>query len=80
VIDNFIVHDHLLNTMRNISFPSKLLIIGTVAEECFDFIYGTWGKPITASEYIALALLIFQENWFKIIKQYPPNASDDQRS
>lgn len=81
VIDNNIVHGNLLEMVRNASFPLKPLLIGTVTEECYDFIYGTtWGKPISTSEYIALVVLLFPENAFKIIKQYPPDSSGDQRS
>lgn len=80
VIDNSIVHGNLLAMVQNASFPLKSLMIGTLTEECYDFVYGaTWGKPISTSDYIALLLLLFQENAFKIIKQYPPESSGDQR-
>ena len=72
VIDNVIVHGQLLNTVRNTSLLLKPLIVGTVTEECLDFIYGRWNKSISPSEYIGMALAIFQEKAFKIIKQYPP--------
>ncbi|CAF3634575.1 unnamed protein product [Rotaria sp. Silwood1] len=79
VIDNVIVHGQLIDTVYNTSFPLKPLIIGTVTEECRDFIYGKWQKPISPSEYIAIALVIFQEKAFKILKKYPPVGSGDQR-
>jgi hypothetical protein len=56
VIDNDIVHGQILSTVRNTSFPLKPLIIGTVTEECRDFICGRWPKPISPSEYIGIAL------------------------
>ncbi|CAF0852745.1 unnamed protein product [Rotaria sordida] len=80
VIDNVIVHGQLIDTVYNTSFPLKPLIIGTVTEECRDFIYGTWKKPISPSEYIGIAFVIFQEKAFKILKKYPPVGSGDQRS
>ncbi len=80
VIDNVIVHGQLLDIVRNTSFLLKPLIIGTVTDECLDFIYGRFQKPISPSEYIEGVLAVFGENGFKIIKQYPPNGSDDQRS
>ncbi|CAF2041611.1 unnamed protein product, partial [Rotaria magnacalcarata] len=49
-------------------------------EECRDSIYGTWQNPITPSEYIGIALVIFQENAFKILKKYPPVGFGGQRS
>ena len=80
VIDNVIVRGQLLNIVRNTSFPLKPLIIGTVTEECQDFIYGTWNKTISPSEYIGVILAIFGEkNGLKIVKQYPPNGPGDQR-
>ncbi|CAF4835161.1 unnamed protein product [Rotaria sp. Silwood1] len=79
VIDNVIVHGQLLDIVRNISFPLKPLIIGTVIEESLDFVYGTWQKPLSPSEYIGIGLIIFRENAFKVLKQYPPDSSDDQR-
>ncbi|CAF3533493.1 unnamed protein product [Rotaria socialis] len=80
VIDNVIVRGQLIDIVYNTSFPLKPLIICTITEECRDFIYGSWQKPITPSEYIGIALAIFQENAFKILKKYPPVGSDDQRS
>jgi para-nitrobenzyl esterase len=80
VIDNLIVHDNLLETVKNTSFSLKPLIIGTLADECYDFVYGsTWGKPISTDDYLGLLILLFQENAFKIIQKYPPDSSGDQR-
>lgn len=79
VIDNVIVHGQLLDMIQNVSFSLKPLIIGTVTEEALDFVYGTWQKPLTSSEYIAAAIIIFKKNAFKVLEQYPPDSSDDQR-
>ena len=79
VIDNVIVHDQLLNMVENASFPLKPLIIGTVTDECLDFIDGRRSQPITPSEYIELVLAIFREKGLKILKQYPPDGESDQR-
>ncbi|CAF1101918.1 unnamed protein product [Rotaria sordida] len=80
VIDNVIVHDQLLNMVHNTSFPLKPLIIGTVTDECRDFIYRGWPHPISPSQYVELGLLIFREKAYKILKQYPPDGEGDQRS
>ncbi len=79
VIDNEIVHGQLLDSVRNGSFPFKPLIIGTVTEEGLDFVNKLWSKAVSASEYIAISFAIFRENAFKVIKQYPPDSSNDQR-
>jgi carboxylesterase type B len=39
VIDNIIVHGQLIETVQNLSFPLKPLIIGTVNDEGVLFIY-----------------------------------------
>ncbi|UJR11664.1 hypothetical protein I4U23_015845 [Adineta vaga] len=80
VIDNYIVHGQLINTIRNVSFPLKPLIIGTVTEECFDFVYSTWKKAITATEYAGFAIGLFGEKALKVLEHYPPSSSGDQRA
>ncbi|CAF4411213.1 unnamed protein product, partial [Adineta steineri] len=47
VIDNALVHGQLYETVRNVSFPLKPLITGTVNDEGLFFIYHQWDKPIS---------------------------------
>jgi para-nitrobenzyl esterase len=79
VVDNVIVRGPLLSMVKNASFPLKPLIIGTVTEECLDFVYSNRPKPVTPSEYIAFILALFGENGFKILEKYPPDGEGDQR-
>lgn len=79
VVDKIIVPDHLLNMIHNTSFPLKPLIIGTVTEECLDFVYSNRPQPITPSEYVALLLGLFGEKGLKVIEKYPPSGEGDQR-
>ncbi|MCC6685334.1 MAG: carboxylesterase family protein, partial [Bacteroidia bacterium] len=79
VIDNVIVNGSLLDTVFKTSFQLKELIIGTLTDECYDFVYSMWGKPITTQDYLALAILLFKEKGLKVIERYPPNSSGDQR-
>ncbi|CAF1420460.1 unnamed protein product [Adineta ricciae] len=79
VIDNEIVHGTLMNIIPNVSFPLKPLVIGTVTEECYDFVYSTWHKNVTISEYIAFTVGLFGEKSLKVLEHYPPTASVDQR-
>ncbi|UJR12357.1 hypothetical protein I4U23_016534 [Adineta vaga] len=79
VIDNDIVHGTLISTIRNISFPLKPLIIGSLTDECYYMIYGALKKNITVSEYIGMAIGLFGEKALKILEHYPPLTSGDQR-
>jgi carboxylesterase type B len=79
VIDNDTVYGTLVNTVQNVSFPLKPLIIGTLTDECFDMIHVAWKKNVTVSEYIGLAIGLFGEKAVKILEHYPPLSSDDQR-
>ncbi|CAF1334925.1 unnamed protein product [Adineta steineri] len=79
VIDNMIIHGQLLDLVRNISFPLKPLIIGTVTEECYNFVYETWNKTVSPSEYIGVIIILFREKASKVLQQYPPEGSGDQR-
>ena len=79
VIDNVIVNGSLLDLFAKASFPLKELIIGTVADECYDFVYSMWGKPISTADYLALAAYLFKDNALKVIERYLPDPSGDQR-
>ncbi|CAF1489993.1 unnamed protein product, partial [Adineta ricciae] len=80
VIDNDIVHGTLISTIRNVSFPLKPLIIGSLTDECYYMIYGALKKNVTVIEYMAMAVGLFGENALKILEHYPPLPSGDQRS
>ena len=80
VIDNLIIRDHLLNLVKNVSFTLKPLIIGTVTEECLDFIYSNRPQPVTPSEYAAVIFGLFGEKGFKVLNKYLPEGSGDQRA
>jgi carboxylesterase type B len=80
VIDNVIVHSQLLDMVHNISFPLKPLIIGTVTDECLDFVYGTWNKTISPLEYVGVITVLFPKKAFKVLEHYPPEGEGDQRS
>ncbi len=79
VIDNDIVHGTLISTIRNVSFPLKPLIIGTLTDECYYMIYSALKKNVTVSEYIEFAIGLFRDKAVKILEHYPPLSSDDQR-
>ena len=78
VIDNAILRGQLLGMVQNTSFPLKLFIIGTVTDECLDFIYSYRSWTITPNEYVELVLAVFGETGVKILKQYPPDGEGDQ--
>ena len=71
------VIDH--NIVKNTSFPLKPLIIGTVTKEAIFFIYESWGKAVTLEQYIEIILFTFHEKAFRVLEEYPPIGSDDQR-
>ena len=79
VIDNVIVKGQLTEIVRNVSFPLKPLLIGTLTEEAVLYIYGGWSQPITLSQYIELGIISFQEKMFEVLERYPPEGDEDQR-
>ncbi|CAF3202849.1 unnamed protein product [Rotaria socialis] len=79
VIDNNIVKGQLLELIKNVSFPMKPLVIGTLTEEAIFYVYEGWTQPITLSLYIEIILFTFHEHAFKVLERYPPSELDDQR-
>ncbi|CAF1073213.1 unnamed protein product [Adineta steineri] len=79
VIDNVLVHGQLYETVRNVSFPLKPLITGTVNDEGLFFIYHQWDKPISPILYTEIALVFFREKSFKVLERFPPVGTGDQR-
>ena len=78
VIDNDIIHGSILN-ISDTSFPWKSLAIGTVTDECLDFVYSRWQKVLTPSEYIVLMVGLYVEKAGKVLEKYPPEGEGDQR-
>ena len=79
VIDNVTVHGQLYQTVQNLSFPLKPLIMGTVNDEGLFFIYTQWKKPISPTFYMEIGLVIFRDKALKILERYPPIGLGDQR-
>ncbi|UJR18219.1 hypothetical protein I4U23_005119 [Adineta vaga] len=79
VIDNDIVHGTLITTIRNVSFPLKPLIIGTLTDEFYSIIYSLLKRNVTLSEYIGMVIGLFGEKALKVLEHYPPIGSIDQR-
>ncbi len=79
VIDNVIVHGQPYQLIQNVSFPLKPLIIGTVKDEGYFFIYKVWNQPVSPTLYMELGLVIFREKALKILERYPPVGLGDQR-
>jgi carboxylesterase type B len=78
VIDNIIVHGQLYETVQNLSFPLKPLIIGTLNDEGLLFIYMKWTKPVSPILYSEIGLAIFREKAFKIAEHFPPGDLDER--
>jgi carboxylesterase type B len=79
VIDNIIVYGQLYETIQNVSFPLKPLILGTLIEEGLLFIYKAWNKPISPALYLEIGLGFFREKSLKVLERYPPSGVGDQR-
>ncbi len=79
VIDNVLVHSQLYETIQNVSFPLKPLIIGTLTEESLVFIYTTWNKSISISYYSEIILGIFRNKALKVLERFPTSGTGDQR-
>ncbi|CAF2651667.1 unnamed protein product [Rotaria sp. Silwood2] len=80
VIDNIIVHGQLYETIQNLSFPIKPLIMGTVTDEGLVFIYNKWNQPILPKLYAEIAFAFFRGKALKVLERYPPVGEGDQRS
>ena len=52
VIDHQLIQGQLLEIVHNTSFNLKPLILGTVTEEGYGFIFSGDGKPLSSVEYI----------------------------
>ncbi|CAF0914111.1 unnamed protein product [Didymodactylos carnosus] len=79
VIDHKVVFGQLTETINNVTFPLKPLMIGTVTEEALLFIYEGWTKPLSATLYGELLVGAFGRRALEVIERYPPDGFDDQR-
>lgn len=79
VIDDQLVHGTLYQTVMNISFPLKPLIIGTVLNEGNLFIYKKWPQPISPVTYAEIGLAFFGKRALQVLERFPPDPTDDQR-
>ena len=80
VIDNDIIHEQLIQTVQNTSFPLKPLIIGTLTEEAVLYIHEGWHQPVSPRTYAEVLLVTFAQDALKVLERYPPDGSSDQRS
>jgi len=79
VIDNIIIHGQLFETIQNISFPLKPLIIGTLTEETLSFVYTVWNKTISPTLYSEAILAVFKTKALEILERFPPSGAGDQK-
>ena len=79
VIDHRIVHGQLYQTVQNVSFALKPLMIGSVLDEGLSFIYKQWTAPITPVSYAEIAFAFFGEQVFEVLARFPPTGMTDQR-
>lgn len=80
VIDNSIVRGQLLNTVANVTFSLKPLIIGTTSEEGRSYVYDTLSQELPASFYPFALSLVFGGKSSEVLQRYPAEGSGDQRS
>jgi len=79
VIDHILVHGQLYQTVQNVSFTLKPLIIGTNNDEGQSFIYDQWTQVVSPTFYGEIALAIFKQKALKVLERYPPMGLGDQR-
>ena len=79
MIDHRIVHGQLYQTVQNVSFALKPLMIGSVLDDGLSFIYKQWTQPITPLSYAEIAFAFFGEQVFDVLARFPPAGMTDQR-
>lgn len=80
VIDNVIVYGQLYETIQNVSFSLKPLIIGTLTEETLSFIYSAYNNTMTPKLYSEVLVGFFGSKAVKVLERFPPLGTGDQRS
>lgn len=83
-LDGKIIKGELLEIEKwigNESFPLKPFILGTLTEECVNYIYAAWTKPVSTKEYIEVITGSLKEDAVKAFTKYAPEKNTtDQRS
>ena len=79
VIDHQLVHGQLYQTVLNVSFPLKPLMIGTVLNEGTLFIYKKWSQALSPTTYAEVGLAFFGKRFFQVLDRFPPVGPGDQR-
>ena len=79
VIDNAIVRGQLLDIIHNTNFSLKPLMLGTVTEEGYGFLYTPNSKPMSLALYITGILAEFRQHAARVLERYPPTITNDQR-
>lgn len=56
------------------------MVVGTLAGECYNYVYEVFTNPISSAEYIGIIGAAFKLQSFNILTHYPPDlTSSDQR-
>lgn len=83
-LDGKIIKGELLEIEKwigNESFPLKPIILGSMTEECVNYIFAAWGKPVPTKEYIAVITAALKEYAPLLLTKYPPEKNTtDQRN
>jgi len=80
VIDNDIVRGQLYETILNVSFPLKPLMIGTLTEETVLFVYLELKDDMPPILYRAALVAFFKTKAEKVLQRFPPVGEGDQRA
>jgi carboxylesterase type B len=83
-LDGKIIKGELLEIEKwigNESFPLKPIILGSMTEECVNYIFEAWQKPVPTKEYIAVITAALKEYAPLLLTKYPPEKNTtDQRN
>lgn len=78
-VDGKVVPEELIDAIENDRIAKVPVMIGTVAEEARIYVYETWGKPLSAAEYIAILFATYPSHLKSMLNVYSPNNSTDER-
>ena len=83
-IDGKIIKGELLDIdswIGNDNFPLKPFILGTLTEECVNYIFAAWQKPVPTKEYVEVVVAALKQDSLKMLGHYPPETNTtDQRN
>jgi len=71
-IDGEILTQQSLDAFRNGDYEDIPMIVGTVSEEVFMFIYLAVHEPISDTDYIGAMIAVFYEDADEVLEWYPP--------